>query len=69
MLSSVPSAVVIAPPIEVSFGAAGYRVSEGATLQVPVVLNRAHHGSDGTGVVVTASGVSASTDDFLVGGV
>ena len=44
MLASVPSALVIGPPVTVSFGAAGYSVSEGATLQVPVELSRAHGG-------------------------
>ena len=67
VLSEVPSALVISPPVMVSFGAAAYSVAEGATLQVPVVLSRAHGGGAEIEVPITAgSGLSASVDDFSV---
>ena len=66
MLSVVPGARVINPPIEVSFGAAGYSVREGATLQVPVVLSAAHGRAQSVAVLIVGSAVSASGDDFSV---
>ena len=65
-LATVPAALVVDPPIEVSFGAAAYSVSEGATLQVPVVLGAAHGRAENVEVPVVGSGVSASADDFSV---
>ena len=65
-LSSVPSALVISPPVTVSFGAAGYSVSEGATLQVPVELSRAHGGGLEIEVLIVASARSASVGEFSV---
>ena len=64
VLSEVPSALVISPPVTVSFGAAAYSVGEGATFQVPVVLSRAHGGGVEIEVLIAASGLSASVDDF-----
>ena len=65
VLSEVPSALVISPPVTVSFGAAAYSVAEGATLQVPVELSRAHGGGADIEVpITTGSGLSASVDDF-----
>ena len=67
VLSEVPSALVISPPVTVSFGAAAYSVAEGATLQVPVELSRAHGGGADIEVpITTGSGLSASVDDFSV---
>ena len=66
MLASVPSALVIGPPVTVSFGAAGYSVSEGATLQVPVELSRAHGGGLEIEVLIVASARSASVGEFSV---
>ncbi len=66
MLASVPSALVISPPVTVSFGAAGYSVSEGATLQVPVELSRAHGGGLEIEVLIVASARSASVGEFSV---
>ena len=54
VLSEVPSALVISPPVTVSFGAAAYSVGEGATLQVPVVLSRAHGGGVEIEVLIAA---------------
>ena len=65
-LATVPAALVVDPPIEVSFGAAAYSVREGATLQVPVVLGAAHGRAENVEVPVVGSGVSASADDFSV---
>ena len=66
-LSEVPSALVISPPVMVSFGAAAYSVGEGSTLQVPVVLSRAHGGGVEIEVPIeAASALSASVDDFSV---
>ena len=64
----VPAPLVIDPPIEVFFGAAAYSVGEGATLQVPVRLSEAHGHVDNVEVLIVASGVSASVDDFVVVG-
>ena len=67
VLSEVPSALVISPPVMVSFGAAAYSVGEGSTLQVPVVLSRAHGGGVEIEVPIeAASALSASVDDFSV---
>ena len=67
VLSEVPSALVIGPPVTVSFGAAAYSVAEGATLQVPVELSRAHGGGVEIEVPIEAApGLSASGDDFSV---
>ena len=68
VLSAVPDAAVISPPVTVSFGASAYRVSEGRTLQVPVVLSHAHGAASAFELPVTASAVSASDDDFSAGG-
>ena len=64
VLSEVPSALVINPPVTVSFGAAAYSVAEGETLQVPVVLSSAHGGGVEIEVLIAASVLSASVDDF-----
>ena len=65
-VGTVQSQLVIAPPISVSFGAAAYRVSEGATLQVPVVLGGVQGRLQSVRIPVTASAVTASGDDFSV---
>ena len=65
-LAIVPAALVIDPPIEVSFGAAAYSVSEGTTRLVPVVLSAAHGHADNVEVPIIATAVSASADDFSV---
>ena len=67
VLSKAPEAAVISPPITVSFGAAAYRVTEGSTLAVPVVLSRAHGGPTGFDLPVTATAAVATGDDFSVG--
>ncbi len=67
VLSAVPDAAVISPPITVSFSAAAYRVSEGRTLQVPVVLSHAHGAASAFELPITASLGSASDDDFSAG--
>ena len=64
VLSAVPDAAVISPPVTVSFGASAYRVSEGRTLQVPVVLSHAHGAASAFELPVTATAASASDDDF-----
>ncbi|WP_420623686.1 cadherin domain-containing protein [Candidatus Poriferisodalis sp.] len=66
MLASVPPAVVIGPPVMVTFGAASYSVGEGATLQVPVELSRAHGGGLEIEVPIVASALSASFGEFTV---
>ena len=66
MLASVPPAVVIGPPVTVTFGAASYSVAEGATLQVPVELSRAHGGGLEIEVPIVASALSASLGEFTV---
>ena len=66
MVSTVPAALVISPVVTVSFGAAGYSVREGSTLEVPVVLSRAHGGGLEIEVPVVASALSASGDDYSV---
>ena len=68
-LSEVPSPLVVDPPIEVSFGAAVYSVSEGTTLQVPVELSEAHGHADIVEVPIVVSGGTASADDFSVAAV
>ena len=68
-LAVVPSALVVDPPIEVSFGAAVYSVSEGTTLQVPVELSEAHGHADIVEVPIVVSGGTASADDFSVAAV
>ena len=65
-LATVPEALVIGPEVTVSFGAADYSVGEGATLEVPVVLNRAHGAQQAIEVLIVASVLSASADDFSV---
>ena len=65
-LSGVPSSLVIGSPVSVSFGAASYSVGEGSTLQVPVVLSRAHGGGVEIEVQIVASGLSASAGEFSV---
>ena len=65
-LATVPAALVVDPPIEVSFGAAAYSVGEGATRLVPVVLGAAHGRAENVEVPVVGSGVNASADDFSV---
>ena len=64
MVSTVSPALMIGPPVEVSFGAASYSVREGATLEVPVVLSRAHGGLQEVEVPIVASALSASSEDF-----
>ena len=59
VLSEVPSALVIGPPVTVSFGAAAYSVAEGATLQVPVELSRATAAVRRIEVPIEAGRVSA----------
>ncbi|WP_419553073.1 cadherin domain-containing protein [Candidatus Poriferisodalis sp.] len=66
MLASVPPAVVIGPPVTVTFGAASYSVAEGATLQVSVELSRAHGGGLEIEVPIVASALSASFGEFTV---
>ena len=66
MLASVPAALVIGPPVTVSFGTAAYSVAEGATLQVPVELSRAHRGLLEIEVPIIASALSASVGEFSV---
>ena len=66
ILSKVPAVLVVGPSVSVSFGAASYSVGEGAMLEVPVVLSRAHGGGLEIEVLVVALGVSASGDDFSV---
>ena len=66
LVSTVPAGLVIAAPVTVSFGAADYSVSEGAMLQVPVELSRAHGGGLEIEVLVVASARSASVGEFSV---
>ena len=63
-VSPVRGWVEISAPISVSFPNASYSVGEGATLGVPVVVDRAHLGSQEIFVPVVSSAVSASADDF-----
>ena len=64
MLSTVPAGLVVAAPVSVSFGADRFSVREGETLEVPVVLDRAHGGGRAVEVPVIASAVSASSGEF-----
>ena len=66
VVSAVQGSLVIRAPVAVSFGGAAYSVREGATLEVPVVLDRPYGGRQQAEVPVVASGVSASGDDFSV---
>ncbi|WP_419944416.1 cadherin domain-containing protein [Candidatus Poriferisodalis sp.] len=66
VLETVPSPLVIGPPIEVSFGAAVYSVSEGAVLELPVVLDSAHTRLRDVEIPVVVSGGSASGDEYTV---
>ena len=68
-LSEAPPALVIGPPVTVSFEQATYTIAEGATLAVAVRLSAAHHGVRGVTVPVLAgAGSSGSSDDLTVAG-
>ena len=68
-LSDVPGALVIGPPVTVSFGQVAYSVREGATISVPVRLSAAYRGVRGISVpVIVSAGSTASTDDYSVTG-
>ena len=68
-LSDVPVALVIGPPVTVSFGRAAYSVREGATISVPVRLSATYQGVRRITIPVIVSAEStASTDDYSVTG-
>ncbi len=68
-LSEAPPALVIGPPVTVSFEQATYTIAEGATLAVTVRLSAAHHGVRGvTFPVLAGAGSSGSSDDLTVAG-
>ena len=66
-LSEVPAALVISPPVTVSFEHAAYSVTEGASRSVAVRLSSAHQGvlSVTIPVVLRTTG-SASVDDLTL---
>ena len=67
MLSEAPAALVIGPPVTVSFEQATYSVTEGASRSVPVRLSSAHQGVRGVTIpVVLGTTGSASADDLTV---
>ena len=69
VLTSVPAALVIGPPVTVSFGQAAYSVSEGSMLSVTVRLSAAHQGVRGVTVPVALDATSdADGDDDLTAG-
>ena len=66
MLSEAPAALVIGPPVTVSFEQATYSVTEGASRSVAVRLSSAHQGRGVTIPVVLATTGNASADDLTV---
>ena len=67
MLSEAPAALVISPPVTVSFEQATYSVTEGASRSVAVRLSSAHQGVRAITIpVVLATTGSASADDLTV---
>ena len=67
MLSEAPAALVIGPPVTVSFEQATYSVTEGASRSVAVRLSSAHQGVRGITIpVVLATTGNASADDLTV---
>ena len=67
MLSEAPAALVIGPPVTVSFEQATYSVTEGASRSVAVRLSSAHQGGRGITIpVVLATTANASADDLTV---
>ena len=68
MLSEAPAALVIGPPVTVSFEQATYSVTEGASRSVAVRLSSAHQGGRGITIpVVLATTGNASADDLTAG--
>ena len=66
-LSEAPAALVIGPPVTVSFEQATYSVTEGASRSVAVRLSSAHQGGRGITIpVVLATTGNASADDLTV---
>ena len=65
-LSKIPPRARITGPVTVSFGGAGYGVSEGGVTSVQVLLSGAHHGTAGVDVPVVVRTVTAQDDDLGV---
>ena len=64
-LADVPAALVIVPPITVSFDQVSYSEREGNTLIVGVQLSSAHQGVRGINIPISADPTGAtSTDDY-----